>query len=172
MIIWINGAFGAGKTTIATELNNRIQPSFLYDPENIGDIFRSNLPTCMQKSDFQYYPEWRKWNTYLLKKIYQEYDGDVIVPMTLYKPEAVEGIIHCLKNDPIPLCHIQLDVSKETIITRLQERPPDLIEWGESKVDEIIDAFKSVPQHEKINNDGVPLEQVVNDIIKKINHQR
>ncbi|MGX6966234.1 AAA family ATPase [Vagococcus teuberi] len=167
MIIWINGAFGAGKTTVATELVKQIQPSFLYDPENIGDLFRSNLPISMQKSDFQYYPEWRQWNVHLLKKIYQEYEGDIIVPMTIYKTEAVSEILGKLREENIPVCHIQLDVSKETIISRLQERPKSLIEWGESKVDEILEAFKSVPQHEKINNSDTSLDTVIKEIIEK-----
>lgn len=172
MIIWINGAFGAGKTTVATELVKQIQPSFLYDPENIGDLFRSNLPISMQKSDFQYYPEWRQWNVYLLKKIYQEYDGDIIVPMTIYKTEAVSEILGKLREENIPVCHIQLDVSKETIISRLQERPKALIEWGESKVDEILEAFNTFPQDDKIMNDARPIKEVLSDIIKKIKQQR
>lgn len=172
MIIWINGAFGAGKTTVATELVKQIQPSFLYDPENIGDIFRSNLPISMQKSDFQYYPEWRQWNVYLLKKIYQEYDGDIIVPMTIYKTESISEILGKLREENIPVCHIQLDVSKEIIISRLQERPKALIEWGESNVDEILEAFNAFPQDDKIMNDERPIQEVLSDIIKKIEQQR
>ena len=36
MIIWINGAFGSGKTNVAYELNRRIESSYVYDPEEIG----------------------------------------------------------------------------------------------------------------------------------------
>ena len=35
-LIWINGAFGSGKTQTAYELNARISDSFVYDPENMG----------------------------------------------------------------------------------------------------------------------------------------
>ena len=36
MIIWINGAFGAGKTQAAYELRRRAENAYVYDPENAG----------------------------------------------------------------------------------------------------------------------------------------
>lgn len=36
MIIWINGAFGSGKTQTSYELQRRIPNSVVYDPEKIG----------------------------------------------------------------------------------------------------------------------------------------
>lgn len=36
MIVWINGAFGAGKTTTGRELIELIPNSTLFDPEVIG----------------------------------------------------------------------------------------------------------------------------------------
>ncbi|WP_353095654.1 hypothetical protein [Tissierella praeacuta] len=44
MIIWLNGAFGSGKTTCAFELSRRFPNSFVYDPENIGYFIRNNTP--------------------------------------------------------------------------------------------------------------------------------
>lgn len=44
MILWINGAFGSGKTQTAYELNKRIPNSFVFDPEETGFFLRSNLP--------------------------------------------------------------------------------------------------------------------------------
>ncbi|HBD65376.1 MAG TPA: tunicamycin resistance protein, partial [Clostridiales bacterium] len=45
MIIWINGAFGSGKTQTANELHRRIKNSYVYDPENIGFFIRDNIPS-------------------------------------------------------------------------------------------------------------------------------
>jgi deoxyadenosine/deoxycytidine kinase len=36
MIIWLNGGLGAGKTTLAEELHQRIPDSVVYDPEDVG----------------------------------------------------------------------------------------------------------------------------------------
>lgn len=40
MIIWINGAFGSGKTNTAYELKRRIPNAFVYDPEEAGFLVR------------------------------------------------------------------------------------------------------------------------------------
>lgn len=49
-IIWINGAFGAGKTQTAYELHRRLENSFVYDPENIGFFLNQNLPRQVKKA--------------------------------------------------------------------------------------------------------------------------
>ena len=36
MIIWLNGAFGARKTIIAHELQQKLPNAIIYDPEIIG----------------------------------------------------------------------------------------------------------------------------------------
>ena len=36
MILWINGAFGSGKTTIAQALANSYEKAHVYDPEKVG----------------------------------------------------------------------------------------------------------------------------------------
>jgi len=44
MIIWINGTFGAGKTTTACELHKRKPNSTVYDPERFGYVLMANIP--------------------------------------------------------------------------------------------------------------------------------
>ena len=36
MIIMVNGAFGAGKTSVANELLRRLDGAMLFDPEEVG----------------------------------------------------------------------------------------------------------------------------------------
>ena len=63
MILWINGAFGAGKTTVANELNRRIENAYIYDPENAGYFIRKNIPQQINTEDnFQDYKLWRDFN--------------------------------------------------------------------------------------------------------------
>lgn len=168
MIIWINGAYGAGKTTIAETLHTKIEHSYIYDPENIGDFLRHNLPQDIQKEDFQEYPEWRAWNIHILKKIYQEYEGTIIAPMTLYKQPVFTEIFNGLKEAQIEVHHFQLEVRRETILDRLQERPTDLIKWGSERVDEILAAFQTIPVEEKINNENKTPNEVAQLILNKV----
>jgi hypothetical protein len=58
MIIWINGAFGAGKTTLAEELSRRLPEAVLFDPEYVGYMLRYWVP--VPTGDFQDLPSWRE----------------------------------------------------------------------------------------------------------------
>lgn len=57
MIIGINGAFGAGKTTLARELQRRLPDAVTFDPEGVGYQLWKWLPP---EGDFQYLPSWHE----------------------------------------------------------------------------------------------------------------
>jgi hypothetical protein len=58
-MIWINGAFGAGKTTLAKELHERLPEALAFDPEDVGHILAQWVPSP-PSGDFQDIPLWRK----------------------------------------------------------------------------------------------------------------
>ena len=66
MILWVNGAYGIGTTSVCNELQNRLPVSHLFDPEAIGDVSRNVLPPSLWKDDFQDYPFWRRATAYPL----------------------------------------------------------------------------------------------------------
>ena len=43
MIIWLNGSFGVGKTTIAENLKEKMTNSIIYDPEKVGMFLYKTL---------------------------------------------------------------------------------------------------------------------------------
>lgn len=62
MIVWVNGAFSAGKTSAARELIELIPNSTFYDPELIGGALRYLLPQkrLAEVTDYQDLPIWRR----------------------------------------------------------------------------------------------------------------
>jgi hypothetical protein len=128
MIIWINGAFGSGKTSAAYELNRRLPDSFVYDPENVGYFIRRNSPEAFSHGDFQDIPLWREMNYETIKLIMtgcstvQAYAGTLIVPMTIVNPEYYDEIISKLRSDGFDVRHFILYASKNTILRRLHYR--------------------------------------------------
>jgi hypothetical protein len=57
VIIWLNGGFGAGKTTLAEELHRRLPDAVVYDPEQVGVMLWKFM---RPNGDFQDLPSWRE----------------------------------------------------------------------------------------------------------------
>ena len=117
--------------------------------------------------DFQYYPEWIEWNFQIIEKIYMEYDGDIIIPMTIYEGPAYDLLINKLKNFELSFLHVQLEVDKVEVIARIQERNEELIQWAESKLDQIITNLKKIPREDNISNMSISPNEVADLIIKR-----
>ncbi len=167
MIVWINGAFGSGKTTCAYELNKRLSKSFVYDPENIGYFIRKNIPKELHESDLQNHEQWRLFNYQMLKYLSDTYDGIIISPMTLINRQFYDEIIGRLLEDGIEIKHYILYTEKETIEKRLNKR----LEWGNSwartQIDRCIYAFNHEITEEKIITDYKTVDNIVEEIAEK-----
>ena len=167
MIIWLNGAFGSGKTTVAFELNKRLSKSFVYDPENLGSFIRHNIPKNLHKDNFQDHDQWRYFNYDLLKYVAESYDGIIIVPMTIINIEYYQEIIERLKKDGIRLDHYILYANKKTLNRRLNKR----LELGETfarvQMDDCIEFFDNIVTEYKIYTDQLNVDQVVNEVAQK-----
>ncbi len=169
MIIWLNGAFGSGKTTCAFELARRLPNAYVYDPENIGYFLFNNVPKPLLKSDFQDYEQWRSFNYEMLSFIAEQYDGTIIVPMTINNPLYYQEIVQQLIDDGISLKHFILYADKETILKRLNKRLERGETWAKAQIDRCIQAFNTEITEEKIITDHKSVDEVVEEIAKRSN---
>ncbi|WP_405809010.1 NUDIX hydrolase [Streptomyces sp. NBC_01520] len=119
MIVWINGAFGAGKTSAACELIDLIPNSTFYDPELTGGGLRHLLPQkkLAEVSDIQDLPIWRRMVVDTAAALLAELPGVLVVPMTLLRQEYRDEIFGGLASRRIPVCHVLLS-PEETILRR------------------------------------------------------
>lgn len=94
MIVWINGTFGAGKSTTARELVDLIPNSTLYDPEIIGSTMNRLLPAKRldEVDDYQDLPIWRRLVVDAAAALLAEVGGVLVVPMTLLRQEYRDEI--------------------------------------------------------------------------------
>lgn len=164
MIIWLNGAFGAGKTTCAFELHRRLPDSIVYDPENIGYFIRRNTPRRMHKPDFQDHEQWRSFNYEMLSWLARDYPGTIIVPMTVVNRRYYDEIIGRLQAEGIEVKHYILYADKEVILKRLNKRAKIGETWAKAQVDRCLEAFNTTIADEKIVTDRKPVDLVVEEI--------
>lgn len=158
MIIWLNGAFGAGKTVAAHELSRRLMSTRrtsglaqvpVCDPEEIGFGLHRFVPREMG-GDFQDEPAWRLGVRQGLARIEatEQYPA-IVVPMTLVRPAYVEEIIGGLRRAAIDVRHVVLGARPETLRRRLSRRGAALPlagdPWALSRVDSCVAALAAMP---------------------------
>ncbi|KQX64148.1 NUDIX hydrolase [Streptomyces sp. Root1310] len=129
-VVWINGAFGAGKTTTARELIDLIPNSTLFDPEVIGGALPYLLPPkrLAEVGDFQDLPIWRRLVIDTAAALLAELGGTLVVPMTLLRQEYRDEIFGGLAARRIPVRHVLLAPGETILRERIAARevPPDL----------------------------------------------
>ncbi|MFE0101258.1 NUDIX domain-containing protein [Streptomyces sp. NPDC059009] len=137
MIVWVNGAFSAGKTSAAQELIELIPNSTLFDPEVIGGGLPYLLPPkCLAEvSDYQDLAIWRRLVVDTAAALLAEVGGVLVVPMTLLRQEYRDEIFGGLASRRIRVRHILLDVDETILRERIagrEERIPGLDATGGS----------------------------------------
>ncbi|KUN06083.1 ATP/GTP-binding protein [Streptomyces yokosukanensis] len=129
-VVWINGAFGAGKTTTARELIELIPNSTLFDPEVIGGGLTQLLPAkrLAEVGDFQDLPIWRRLVVDTAAALLAELGGTLVVPMTLLRQEYRDEIFGGLAARRISVHHLLLAPAETILRERIagREIPPDL----------------------------------------------
>lgn len=158
MIIWINGAFGSGKTQTAYELHRRLPNSYVYDPENAGFFIRKSLPKPVQLADFQDYPMWRTFNRDMLDYIAAHDTGDIIVPMTVTNRAYFDEIIGALSRK-YEVKHFILYAEKAVLLKRLASRLEGKNSWAAQQIDRCIKAFDEEITETKIFTDHMDISQ-------------
>ncbi len=172
MIIFINGSFGVGKTTVAELLVNRIPNSLLYDPEEIGICLSNIVRPIEHFEDFQDLTMWRTLTITTAKLLKETYRRTLVIPMTLwYKPHFHE-IISGLKQNESNLFHFCLTATTKTIYERLEgrrsEHQPEAFAWICQRVERCVAAFQSPTFATQIvTNDKTP-DEIASEIQKYV----
>lgn len=166
MILWINGAFGAGKSETAGLLHKRIPDSHVYDPEQAGYFLWHVFPASMQrKGDFQEIPIWRSITYEVIRYLHEHFKGHLIIPMTLVNTGYYDEIVGRLDADGIHVWHCVLLASKPTLQKRLAGRGEPAGSWAEQQIDRCIYALRMMRADLKIETDQLSPEKVTDSII-------
>ncbi|WP_031034048.1 NUDIX hydrolase [Streptomyces sp. NRRL F-5650] len=131
-VVWINGAFGAGKTTTARELIELIPNSTLFDPDVVGGTLAHLLPPkrLAEVGDFQDLPIWRRLVVDTAAALLADLGGTLVIPMTLLRQEYRDEIFGGLAARRIEVHHVLLAPAETILRERAANRgtpedPPD-----------------------------------------------
>jgi len=120
MLSWINGAFGAGKTTLAQELSRRLPEAVLFDPEYVGYLLRHWVP--VPTGDFQDLPSWRELVIATALSLRKHHAGTLIAPMTLINDDYLAEILDGLRAGGEKILHVFLDLDPAVLRQRITDR--------------------------------------------------
>ena len=118
MIVWLNGAHGAGKSAAASELLHLLPGSTLYDPGGVGEGLRAMLPAdhLGATDDIRELTSWRRLVADTAGALLAEVPGPLVAPMTLLRQDHRDEIFGALAARRIPVCHLLLH-DGETILS-------------------------------------------------------
>jgi len=151
VIIWINGGFGAGKTTLAQELHRRLPDAVVYDPEDVGIMLWKWMPP---NGDFQHLPSWRELVVATALSLRRHHADTLIVPMSLIRDPYRAEILGGLADAGEQVLHVFLETDAGILRERLNARvtDPKYTEWdraarelGLPGVDEMVAAAARQP---------------------------
>lgn len=169
--MWINGAFGAGKTQTAFELHRRLPTSHVADPELIGFAIHRMLPPGA-RADFQDRPQWRAAVVATLADAVAAHPGPVIVPMTLVDAAYFDEIMSGLTAAGVDVRHVALQVSPATLRRRLRTRGAFWLgralgadeTWAMAQIDRCVATLRTGRSAEHVDADARSVDEVVEDV--------
>ncbi|TYQ27780.1 AAA family ATPase [Pseudanabaena sp. UWO311] len=164
MIIWLNGAFGVGKTQTAFELHSRIPNSFVFDPEQIGFFLDKIVPLDVRVGDFQNHPIWREFTCQGLRYVAENFEGTIIVPMTIVEPIYYDQTVRALKSYGLQVYHFTLLASRDTILRRLRRRGDGSNSWNARQLDRCLECLSDEKFAFHLNTEGKGVEVVAEEI--------
>lgn len=177
MIIMINGAFGVGKTTISQLLNEQLENSMIFDPEEVGFMLRNILPDYIKQiekenGDFQNLHLWKKLTVQMAEVLIKKYNMTLIVPMTIWKEEIFTFIKEGFKGIDQATYHFCLTASEEIIHKRLRNRGEEEGNWCFQQTSKCLHAFETHNFDVYINTENRSPKEIVERMLIEMKEEK
>jgi DNA helicase HerA-like ATPase len=144
MIVWINGAFGAGKTTTARLVSRQLRDSVVVNPEKVGEMIHKVVPRHLRARDFQDEALWRHTVRELITMVDDRALGPVIVPMTVVRADVFDELVGGLRSDGRAVLHVTLAVDHAAVLRRIRRdllTAPRERRYRRDRVDDCVSAL-------------------------------
>ncbi|WP_326682120.1 AAA family ATPase [Streptomyces sp. NBC_01237] len=122
MIVWLNGAFGVGKSTLATGLRKALDGAVIADPEGVGSLLQEALDGHKRHTgDYQDHPPWRHLTLAFITNLANYTGGPVIVPMTVLDPRHATDLFTPLRRRGPGFHHLVLHAGPDALRQRIAD---------------------------------------------------
>lgn len=148
MIVWINGAFGAGKSTVAAQVRSQLPAARHFDPEYVGFVLSRFRP--VPTGDFQDLPQWRSW-VVRLGRLLARGGRPVVVPMTLIRTDYRAAVLGGLRERGVPVRQVVLRVPEPLLRARIdgdRTLPEESRRWRHDHVAPALAALTGLADRE------------------------
>ena len=119
MIIWLNGTFGAGKTTTGMRLAGRLANARLFDPEEVGYLLMRTLEDH-EFRDFQDLAPWRELVPVFTEKIALFTGQHLIAVQTVLREEYWQELTAGFERTELDIFHVLLHVDSDVLAERIK----------------------------------------------------
>lgn len=166
MIVWLNGTFGAGKTTTSRELVALLPGARIFDSESVGYMLRPVLADVAAQ-DFQDHPPWRSLVVQTAAQLLGYVGGTLVVPQTVLVRPYWRELSDGLAVAGIPVRHFVLHADSAELVRRIDS---DTVETHarQWRLDRVADYEKALPwlreEGEVVPTDGTAPGEVARHI--------
>ena len=169
MIVFINGSFGVGKTTVAEKLVQELPNSLLYDAEEVGMMLRNILRPIDWSGDFQNYPMWRTLTIDVARGLKETYGRTLIMPMTIRREDYFSEVMSGLANIEPVIHHFCLTAPADVIRNRVYQRGEQQSgDWIFEQIEKCVSSFSSDLFEEKIDSSKMSPDQITSHIVSRV----
>jgi hypothetical protein len=120
MIVWLNGAHGAGKTTTSALVQQLIADSRVFDAEKVGETLMDITPSLPETDNFQHWPPWRHLVVETARCVLDYTGGTLVMPMTVLVEQYWREISAGLAQHAIAVRHFVLHADQATLRARIE----------------------------------------------------
>jgi hypothetical protein len=169
VVIFINGSFGIGKTTVSRLLVQQLPRSVLFDPEPIGVVLLRVIGMWRHVDDFQDLGIWRRSSIYLIRLI-SRLRGAVVVPMAFSNESYLRQFLTDVRRRDRETFHFcltaPLPIVRERLGSRERRRGPT--QWQLRRSAECCEAHRRPEFAEHIATEGRSPREIAQEVVERI----
>jgi hypothetical protein len=170
MILFINGPFGVGKSSVARVLVRKAPHSRLYDPEVIGAVLHRALGPFGKVEDYQDYALWRPLLVGGARVLKTVSTRTLVIPMTVWRRDLFDPIIAGLRKVDPDLSCFRLTASRDVLTGRIASDTVDkeAYGWRMAHVEVCLKSSRDPAFGTEICTDRRTPEEVADQILKNL----